>query len=239
VVHYRHDPGADGVGVVFSNARDARGSMLSLGGHHGAGGRPPGIATLEEALGVRVAVVRQVHGRRVLVIDQADLELAAESEADGLVTRTPGIALGIRVADCVPVLFADAGAGIVGAAHAGRQGLALGVLQRTVEVIRELGGSAIRAWVGPHICGSCYEVPEALAEEISAIVPGTRSTTSWGTPALDLGAGAEQVLTGLGVVVTRIEGCTRSTPSLHSYRRDGAAAGRQSGCIWLPPRVSR
>ncbi|MBK8460343.1 MAG: polyphenol oxidase family protein [Micropruina sp.] len=237
--HYRNDPGADGVGVAFSDAIGSGGEPLSLGGQHGAGGRPAGITILERALQVRLAVVRQVHGDRVLAINHDNVDTAAEIEADAMVTTAQSIALTIRVADCVPVLLADSAAGVIGAAHAGRRGLATGVLSRTVEAMRSIGAVSIRGWIGPHICGSCYEVPEAMAEEIGALVPGARSTTSWGTPALDLGAGVDRQLRDLGVGSLRVDGCTRTTGSLHSYRRDGTRAGRQAGCIWLPARVSR
>jgi copper oxidase (laccase) domain-containing protein len=99
--------------------------------------------------------------------------------------------------------------------------------------MRDAGAEAITAWIGPHICGRCYEVPEAMATEVEQRVPGSRGTTDRGTPGLDLGAGALGVLTGLGVRVHEVGRCTLQTPTLHSYRRDAAASGRQAGIIWL------
>ncbi len=228
------DPGADGVGVAFSDAVAADGSVLSLGGAHGAAGRAPGIAAVEADLGVRLAVVRQVHGAEVAVVDaRTDLAVLATRSADALLTTRAGVGLAIRVADCVPVLFADAAAGVIAAAHAGRVGLAGGVLQATVAAMRAAGAEAITAWIGPHICGRCYEVPEAMAAEVGAGVPGSRCTTDRGTPGLDLGAGARGVLERLGVRVLDVGRCTLQTPTLHSYRRDAAASGRQAGIIWL------
>lgn len=139
----------------------------------------------------------------------------------------------VRAADCVPVLLADPDAQVIGAAHAGRLGMALGVVPATVARMRELGGDRITAWVGPHICGSCYEVPVDLRDEVAATVPASRSTTSWGTPALDIGAGVRAQLTAVGVEVVDVGRCTRESPDLHSYRRDGARAGRQAGVIRL------
>ena len=228
------DPGADGVGVAFSDATAADGSLLSLGGAHGATGRAPGLAVLEADLGVPLAVVSQVHGTDVAVVGaDTDLAVLATRSADALLTTRPGIGLAVRVADCVPVLFADAAAGVIAAAHAGRVGLADGVLQATVAAMRDAGAAAITAWIGPHICGRCYEVPEAMATEVEQRVPGSRGTTDRGTPGLDLGAGALGVLTGLGVRVHEVGRCTLQTPTLHSYRRDAAASGRQAGIIWL------
>lgn len=195
----------------------------------------------------RIVTVSQVHGVDVLVVDEnvvagwADgqhLGSAATgvrlSEADAIVTRVPRTALCIRVADCLPVVLVDEAAGVVAAAHAGRVGLAAGVLPATVEAMRALGGAPTRAWIGPHVCGGCYEVREAMRAEVSAGLPGAYATTTWGTAALDLGAAAEHQLAGLGMAVTRVDPCTRENPTLHSHRRDGAGAGRLAALAWLP-----
>ncbi len=71
-----------------------------------------------------------------------------------------------------------------------------------------------------------------MRAEIAAVVPATRATTSWGTPALDLGAGVRAQLADAGVPVVEVGGCTREDDTLHSYRRDGAAAGRLAGVVW-------
>lgn len=153
--------------------------------------------------------------------------------ADALVTRTRGVALSIRVADCVPVILADHGRGVIGTAHAGRVGLAGGVLVNTVAAMRELGADDLLAWVGPRICGDCYEVPEKMRAEISGLLPGAHAETSWGTPALDLGRAAVEQLTGLGCTVRDVGQCTRTTETLHSHRRDGGGAGRLASFVWL------
>lgn len=153
--------------------------------------------------------------------------------ADALVTRNGGVALSIRVADCVPVVLADAGNRVIGTAHAGRVGLAGGVLVNTVAAMRELGADDLVAWIGPRICGDCYEVPEQMRTDISTQLPGAHAETSWGTPALDLGRAAAEQLTGLGCTVHDVGQCTRTTESLHSHRRDGADAGRLASFVWL------
>jgi hypothetical protein len=99
--------------------------------------------------------------------------------------------------------------------------------------MRELGAGAIRAWVGPHVCGRCYEVPADLRDEVAAAVPATYGETSWGTPALDLGAGVAAQLAAAGVAASVVPGCTLEDPTFHSYRRDGDAAGRFAGLVWL------
>ncbi|WP_420813388.1 polyphenol oxidase family protein [Nocardioides albidus] len=186
---------------------------------------------MAETLGVSVAWARQVHGAEVATVGRAD---DPAPRADGLVTAERGVALMVRVADCVPVVIADPAAGVVGVAHAGRRGVELGIVPRTVDRMRDLGATRLEAWVGPHICGRCYEVPAALREEVAARVPATYAETSWGTPALDLGAGVGAQLAAAGVTVTTMPGCTLEDRTYHSYRRDGAAAGRFAGLVWLP-----
>ena len=101
----------------------------------------------------------QVHSAKVLVVD-APLDQENRPQVDGLVTKTRGVNLGVLTADCGPVLFADAEAGVVGAAHAGWKGALTGVLQETVRVMETLGARRenIVAAVGPCIGQDSYEV---------------------------------------------------------------------------------
>jgi hypothetical protein len=102
---------------------------------------------------------RQVHSAHVEVIERTFTQ-EARPTADGFVTRTPGIALGILTADCAPVLFADATAGVIGAAHAGWPGALGGVLEATIEAMAGLGAEAANtvAAIGPCIGEDSYEV---------------------------------------------------------------------------------
>lgn len=180
------------------------------------------------APGDRLADLYQVHGADVVVA-----EPGTRPECDGLVTAERGVVLMVRAADCVPVLLGDPVAGVVGAAHAGRLGLVSGVVPATVARMRELGAERITAWIGPHICGSCYEVPAPMRDEVAAVEPATRATTSWDTPAIDLGAGIRAQLERERVETVDVARCTRESADLYSYRRDGARAGRQAGIIRL------
>ena len=185
------------------------------------------------APGAVLADLHQVHGDTVHVVAGRTTPRATPPDADGIVTTEPDVVLMVRAADCVPVLFGDPEAGVVGAAHAGRLGLAAGVVTHTVARMRELGATEITAWVGPHVCGSCYEVPAALQAEVAAVVPASVATTSWGTPALDLGAGVRAQLAQAGVAVVDVARCTRESGDLYSFRRDGAQAGRLAGLVRL------
>ncbi len=194
---------------------------------------------LAARLGVPLAFAQQVHGRDVAVVE---LPLTGRQRTDGvratdaLVTATPGLGLVVLAADCLPVLLADPVAGVVGAAHAGRPGLARGVLQATLAAMAGLGADPARisAVLGPAVCGGCYELPAQLADEVGRLVPGSRAATRQGTPSVDLSAGAEAVLRAAGVTdVTRQGGCTLEQPErFFSYRRDGVT-GRHAGVVRL------
>lgn len=183
------------------------------------------------APGDDLADLHQVHGCDVVTPDLSQ----GRPSADAIVTDRPGVTLMVRAADCVPVLMADPDAGVVGAVHAGRPGLAAAVVPATVARMRELGARLLTAWVGPHVCGACYEVPAELQSEVGSVVPASVATTSWGTPSLDLGAGVRAQLEAEGVSVVDAARCTRESPDLYSYRRDGRAAGRQAGLIRIRP----
>lgn len=251
---FRTDPGADGVGVAFT---DRHGGVSAEGFATLNLGRTDideTAAVLENyrrvraALGVRsIHVVHQVHGTDLHEVTRAEasewVEPAVVGDAiagrrripvaDALVTAVPGAALAVRVADCLPVLLAAPAERIVAAVHAGRVGLLGGVLHTAVADLRRRGATGITAWIGPHICGECYEVPAEMAAAAAERNAATRGTTSWGTPSIDLGGGAESVLTDLGVTVQFAPGCTRTSTDLFSHRRGGAGAGRQVGLIWL------
>jgi len=158
-------------------------------------------------------------------------------EADAMYTDVAGLALGVLAADCAPVLLADPRARIVGAAHAGREGMAAGVVTELLTAMSAAGADPARvhAVIGPHICGGCYEVPEQMRARIAARVPRAGCVTRAGTPGIDVGAGIEAQLAAAGVrTVARDPRCTAETPGLYSYRRDGLT-GRFAGFVWLAP----
>ena len=112
----------------------------------------------------RLVSVHQVHGDRVEVV--SGVWSGARPRADGMVTERAGIGLAILVADCAPVLFADARARVVGAAHAGWKGALTGVLEATVSAMVGLGADRgrIAAVVGPAISQRAYEVGPEYVE---------------------------------------------------------------------------
>tara|TARA_A100001037_G_scaffold244423_1_gene225337 strand:- start:503 stop:1294 length:792 start_codon:yes stop_codon:yes gene_type:complete len=104
--------------------------------------------------------VFQVHGKTVINVQDGGWDAAFAPPADAMVTNQPGHVLGVMTADCVPVLFADAEAGVIGAAHCGWKGTLVGILTATLEAMEGLGASRtnIRAAVGPAIAQDSYEV---------------------------------------------------------------------------------
>lgn len=228
----RRDPDAVlGVGVAFTSAD------LDLGDRQDPAGRADAFAALSDALGVPVAVAAQVHGNDVLVVEASEparglVDLTAH-RADALVTTVPGIAVAVRVADCVPICIAATDASAVAAVHAGRAGLLNGVIGAAVAELRSRTDADLVAWVGPHVCGPCYEVPPDMAEDAAARLGVPAPTTRWGTTGIDLGAAARRQLEEGGVRVEELGACTLERDDLHSHRRDAERAGRLAGLVWI------
>lgn len=189
------------------------------------------------------ALMLQVHGADVAVVgvDVAPTNVTADPASlprvDGLVTTEPDVTLVVRMADCVPLLLADARRGVVGALHVGRAGLVSGIVPAGVRTMRRLGAQELTAWLGPSVCGRCYEVPVALRDEVCAVVPQAWAETSWGTPAVDVASGARAQLAAAGgdlaVEVVDVSRCTLEHDDLFSYRRDGERSGRLAGLVRL------
>ena len=211
---------------------------FNLGDH--VGDDPAAVAAnrkrLAAAIGLgadRVVWMNQVHGDRVEVVDGP--RTTAVADTDALVTSTPRLALAVVTADCVPVLLADARAGVVAAVHAGRVGARDGVVARALEAMVAAGAREpdISALLGPAVSGRNYEVPAAMADEVEAVLPGSRSSTSTGTPALDLRAGIACQLKTLGINAIDVDPrCTVDDVSLFSHRC-GAPTGRLASVVWM------
>ena len=180
----------------------------------------------------RMSFVSQVHGTDVAVIDETSLT-GPPATADAQVTGSADLALAVLVADCVPVVLADPDAGVVGVAHAGRKGMAAGVVAETLTAMRAQGAESIRAAIGPSICPRCYEVPAQLRQEVAQVEPVTASVSAAGTPALDVAAGVAEQLHRAGVeIVDFSTECTRENTELFSYRRN-QQTGRFAGLVWF------
>ncbi len=175
----------------------------------------------------------QVHGARVLRVDGAEVAATRVEEADGLICTTPGDAVAVRVADCVPVLLAAPGRGVVAAVHAGWRGVAKGIVEVAIAEMGADAGEVIAA-VGPCIGGCCFEVGDEVAAEIAAASVDSVVVRSAGAkPKVDLRAAVAWQLRRAGVgAVEQVGGCTMCEAArFHSFRRDGKASGRLLGAI--------
>jgi YfiH family protein len=175
----------------------------------------------------------QVHGIAVAQVD-APWRPGAGPRADAMITNRPGLALGIVTADCAPVLFADATAGVVAAAHAGWRGAADGILEAVVAAMRAMGAASISASVGPCIRQASYEVAADMRNAVLAGDAGFARFFADGTRPdrwqFDLAGLCAARLSALGVQVDVIDADTLpDTSRFFSHRRRTLAGGGPIG----------
>ena len=172
----------------------------------------------------------QVHGADVVLVDAPGAKTG--SVADAAVTDVVGASLVIQVADCVPLALL--GDHSVGLAHAGWRGLRAGVLERTIEALTILDGTApLSAVIGPHIGPCCYEFgDDDLADLVGRFGSGVRSRTMDGHLALDLSAAVVSVLERAEVPVAFEEACTSCDDRYWSFRAT-ATSKRRAMVVWL------
>ena len=164
-------------------------------------------------------------------------------EADILISNQPGTALGVRTADCLPVMLADPEAGIIAAVHAGWRGTAAAVVNRALDEMLKQGAIAdkIIASLGPCIGPCCFKIGEDTAQQLSASCSGSDSHILRSPePHADIKAINRLQLLTAGIDASRIEmlgACTACHPEHYfSYRRDGKKSGRHLGVVALPSR---
>lgn len=215
--------------------------LRTPGAGGGNGGAPPRDEARDDArrkLGDRgrLLFLRQVHGASVVAAPWSD-----PPDADGALASRAGEAIAIETADCLPVFLVDAEGRRMGAAHAGWRGTALGIVVETIRAIERLGSNPrnLRAALGPCIGPCCYEVGDDVVRAFvrAPADPFFRPGRA-GRWFFDLRAANRAQLIACGVSPGRIEDapcCTKCRPDLfHSYRRDGANAGRMvSVCGWV------
>lgn len=191
--------------------------------------------------------VSQVHGARVLEPgpDAVPASFRA-SEADALCSARAGVAIGVRTADCMPVLLADPVTGAVAAVHAGWRGAVAGVLPAAIAALSvRAGADPARLVVAilPHIRACCFEVGAEVVEQVRAVLPeeaARRAVVERSPrPHVDLSQLVRAQLHEAGVAAERIDdvaGCTCCEPDrFFSFRRDGADAGRHLAVIVAAP----
>lgn len=180
-----------------------------------------------QAMGVSadsLATVKQVHSPDVVTLQDGQNPLdIGDIKADGIVTKQPGVALAVLTADCQPILFADAKAGVIGACHAGWRGAIGGVIEATATAMRNLGATDIRAVIGPTISQRAYEVGEDFMEDFLIEDPDYSRFFSGGPngkPMFDLPSFGLSKLRDADVEAEWSGYCTYSDPErFFSYRR--------------------
>ncbi len=209
-----------------------------------------------------LVTVTQIHSTRVVTVDapfsrdhrpeenravrmRASFSPDAKPEADAIVTKRPGLALGIVTADCAPILFADAKKGIVAACHAGRRGAAAGIIGNTIEAMEQLGAKRerIRAGIGATISGANYELSRETIDQMAAFNPDIDkfAFTPEGETGLffDLPGFVLHELDKLGIAPPPAPPCSYADESRYfSHRRftqRGGRTGRQISIIAFVP----
>ena len=170
----------------------------------------------------------QVHGVEVLRVRAA----GATVTADAAWTDRPGLVLAVTVADCVPAVVADMDGRVVAVAHCGWRGAVGGVVEATVEAL-PVAPATLHVWLGPAICGCCYEVREDVRDRAGG--GSTFQPDGKGTWRFDLPEYVARRFEALGVrEVARPGLCTRCDERFFSHRRDGVT-GRSAVVAWLAP----
>jgi YfiH family protein len=236
--------------MVFATRRGGRSSppFTGLNFSSAQGDSPENVRHNYESFGraagidvAKIVTARQVHGNDILI---ARAQPADSADADAVIAPRAGIFPGVMTADCFPVLMADPIRRVSAAVHAGREGVRLRILSKTLDTMRRRFGcrlSDIRCAIGPGIRACCYELDGGLLDRFVRDVPYADSAVSRSrvddrdSGRLDLEAVIQHELTDRGVPPERIHTtglCTRCNPDLFfSYRRDGALSGRHISVV--------
>lgn len=192
----------------------------------------------------RLATVNQVHGENIIRVDEMNVREVRTARADAMITRVPGIAIGVETADCVPVLLYDPVTQAVAAVHAGWRSTVKKIVQKTVNRMHEEFGtesSRLIAAIGPAIGPECYEVDEPVMGRVREAfsfwreVSAPRGTDRWG---LDLVKANKLELMQIGLDEKNIHAtgmCTAcGKDNFYSFRAEGKT-GRMLSVIMVKP----
>lgn len=195
-------------------------------------------ALIDRRWGPRIGLVtcRQVHGTEVVFAESPPAEWREAGECDAIWSDRPKVAIGIKVADCLPVTLIDAAHGAMANIHSGWRGASGAIVPRTIEAMQRLSSFSIagaRVWLGPSIRACCFEVGEEVVDAFRArygdvtecVVPGAGERPHFDLVRLTARLLAEAGLPPGSVVDSGL--CTRCEGSVfHSWRRDRNASGR-------------
>lgn len=183
----------------------------------------------------RLVSLKQTHSDVVRIADGA---LGCIGEGDALATDRPGLLLGVKTADCLPILLADRERRVVAAVHAGWRGTARGIVRRTVETLRRSFSCQpedLVVAIGPGIGVCCYEVGPEVADRFRSLLPELDGAQ--GSVRLDLVEANRRELIAAGVAAERVwtaDLCTCCCPEeFHSHRREPLLRGRMWSVIGI------
>ncbi len=180
----------------------------------------------------QLATVRQIHSAQVLLADRAGLL----GEADALISNQIGLSMGVKTADCLPILLADSRTRAVAAVHAGWRGVVQQIVPAAIQAMGERFQTRpedLVIAIGPGIGPCCFEVGPEVAVQFSPFFPERKDLAA--RAKVDLSAAVVRQLGQSGVEEGQIDAsalCTCCDPALfHSYRRDREAAGRMMSVV--------
>ena len=187
----------------------------------------------------KVAQLKQVHSGDVVIVEDINKHNNI-TEGDALITNLAGVGIGIRTADCVPILIVDKGKSVIAAVHAGWRGTWSEIVVNTVNMIEskyEVSPSDLTAVIGPSIKNCCYEVGEDVASLFKDKFDNTSqylSNTDQSKYLLDLSIANRIGLQKAGVVdIEILDICTKCNENFYSYRREGRGVSTQLSFIAL------
>lgn len=255
MIPFKTAPALLGVAHGFFGRRGgvSTGALASLNCGIGSDDDPARIAENRQRIvqtiqpKAQLAGLYQVHGNRCITLD-AGSDLTGRPEADAMVTATPGIMLGILTADCVPLLFYDREAHVIGAAHAGWKGALAGITNSTLAAMESLGARRehITAAIGPSIGRASYEVDDGFVARFIAADPANEAFFAPNRPGhamFDIAAYVAMRLAKAGVKRIGITGedTYAEADDYFSYRRachrNENSYGRQLSVIALNPKA--
>ena len=218
---------------------------------NGLGARTQGIKQADdwkrvaEAFGIapdRLVTVNQVHGDTIRLVEQMNYRTMRSAEADAMITRERGLAIGVETADCVPILLVDPATPAVAAVHAGWKSTVQKIVQKTVAKMQAGFGSdpsRIIAAIGPAIGPECYEVDEPVMGPVRETFPFWKEVASprtQGKWSLDLARLNRLELLQAGLPAVNVYSfalCTSCNPDLfYSFRREGRT-GRMLSAVMI------
>lgn len=221
--------------LTQSKKLDPVGSLV-----HGFANRKIGVnsSEIEKQFNLsRIAQLKQVHSGDVIIVDNINAHNDL-TEGDALVTNLKGVGIGVRTADCVPILITDHDNSVVAAVHAGWRGTYSEIALNTVKVIESQFGispSKISAVIGPSIKNCCYEVGYDVASLFEDRFENTNqylTETSNNKYLLDLSIANKLLLENSGVTdIEVVNICTKCDNSFYSYRREGKGVSTQLSFI--------